>query len=58
MAQKGIGKIIDSKIIFGTTDGQYRHNQAPAPLLGCVYPSHPWFKKSIRCANDAVTRVL
>ena len=25
--------------------------RALAPALGCVYPSHPWFKKSFRCAQ-------
>jgi hypothetical protein len=34
--------------------------RAPAPVLGCVYPSYPWFKAILdfRCANDPVTRML
>jgi hypothetical protein len=29
-------------------------------VLGCVYPSYPWFKAILdfRCANDPVTRML
>jgi hypothetical protein len=30
--------------------------RAPAPVLGCVYLGNPWFKKSIRCANELVSQ--
>ena len=25
--------------------------RAPAPVLGCVYPSHPWFKNALFAAR-------